>query len=138
MKKLFSFSFNPAYLDVFLLLARVVIGCLMLTHGLPKLYKMLDGNYEFADPIGIGQKASLVMTVLTEVVFSILLILGLLSRVALFGLIFTFCVIVFFVHGADPLGDKETPVLYLLIYVMLFVTGSGKFSLDYLISRRLR
>lgn len=138
MKKLFSYSFNPAYLDVFLLFARIAIGCLMLTHGLPKMSKMFAGNYEFADPIGLGQKASLIMTVLTEVVFSVLLIIGLFSRVALFGLIFTFAVIVLVVHGPDPLGDKETPILYLLFFVLLFVTGCGKYSLDYLISRRLK
>lgn len=137
MKKIFSYSFNPAYLDLIILFARIAIGCLMLTHGLPKMHKLFAGNYEFADPIGIGQKASLILTVLTEVGFSVLLIVGLATRVALFGLIFTFAVIVFGVHGPDPLGEKETPILYLAIYVILFVTGAGKYSLDYLISKKL-
>ncbi len=137
MKKIFSFSFNPAYLDVFLLFARIAVGCLMLVHGIPKMNKMFDGNFEFADPIGMGQKASLIMTVLAEVGCSFLLIFGLMSRVALFGLIFTMAVVVFVVHAPDPLGDKETPILYLMIYVILFVAGSGKYSLDYLISKRL-
>lgn len=137
MKKLFSASFNPAYLDVFLLFTRVAVGCLMLTHGLPKMYKLFAGNFEFADPIGIGTKASLIMTVAAEVLCSLLLIVGLASRVALFGLIFTMSVVIFVVHAPDELGKKETPVLYLIIYALLFVTGSGKYSLDYLISRKL-
>lgn len=97
----------------------------------------MAGNFEFADPIGLGAKTSLIMVVLAEVGCSFLLIAGLASRVALFGLIFTMFVVVFVTHGSDPLEVKETPILYLLIYVVLFVSGSGKYSLDYLISKRL-
>ena len=137
MKKIFSTTYNPLQLDLLIFFARIMIACLMMTHGLPKMSKMLAGNFEFADPIGLGEKTSLIIVVLSEVGCSVLLILGLASRIALFGLIFTMFVIVFVTHASDSIGEKETPVLYLLTFVMLFVSGPGKFSLDYLISRKI-
>jgi putative oxidoreductase len=39
-------------------------------------------------------------------------------------------VIVFVVHSGDPFGDKESGLIYLLMYLTLFLTGPGKYSLD--------
>lgn len=137
MKKLFNTTYDPLQLDLVIFFTRIIIACLMMPHGLPKFSKMMDGNFQFADPIGLGEKTSLIMVVLCEVGCSVLLILGLASRFALFGLVFTMCVIVFITHSSDPIGDKETPILYLIAFVIFFVSGPGKFSLDYLISKKL-
>ena len=102
----------------------------MLTHGLPKLTKLLNGNFAFADPIGIGEVPSLVMAVLTEVLCSLFLILGLASRVVLIPLIFTMAVALFIIHAADPFDVKEHALLFLIPYITLYLTGPGKFSLD--------
>ena len=40
------------------------------------------------------------------------------------------------VHGGDPFQKKETSLLYLSVYLMLFAFGPGKFSVDYMIGRR--
>jgi hypothetical protein len=45
-------------------------------------------------------------------------------------------VAVFLVHAADPLSVKEPALKYLLIYVVLLVAGSGKYSIDYLLQGR--
>lgn len=36
-----------------LLLLRVGVSALMLTHGIPKLINLVTGNLEFGDPIGL-------------------------------------------------------------------------------------
>jgi putative oxidoreductase len=41
----------------------------------------------------------------------------------------------FIAHGDDPFGKKEMALLYIVVYVFLLFAGSGKFSVDYLISR---
>jgi putative oxidoreductase len=51
-------------------------------------------------------------------------------------LIITMSVAAFVAHGADPFGKKELALLYLVIYLFLLFAGSGKFSIDYLISRK--
>lgn len=137
MKKLFQTSFNPAYLDVTLLFARVVISCMMLTHGLPKMQELLAGNYQFADPIGLGMKTSLILAVFTEVVLSICMILGLAFRISTIGLLATMLIAAFVTHAGDPLEVKEKALLYLLVYAVLAVTGSGKYAVDHFISKKL-
>lgn len=135
MKKLFNTSLSSDRLQIALFLFRVVIGCGMLTHGLPKMEKLLAGDFSFADPIGIGVKLSLILTVLTEVVFSIFLIAGFLSKIATFCLAFTLGVAAFIIHSGDVFSAKETAVLYFAAFVFLLITGPGKYSLDYLISK---
>jgi putative oxidoreductase len=41
----------------------------------------------------------------------------------------------FMAHGADPFAKKELALLYLLIYVTILVTGSGKYSLDHYLNK---
>jgi len=45
-------------------------------------------------------------------------------------LIITMLVAAFVVHSADGFREQEVALLYLLIYFTLFITGSGKYSLD--------
>jgi len=138
MKKLFNPSFHPDRLDLVLLFARIAIGCFMLVHGLPKLDKLMaGGEIQFADPIGLGEKTSLILVVFAEVVCSILLILGFATRFALAALIFTMVVVVFITHSLDPFDVKEKPLLYLVVYCIFFISGSGRYSVDHLLYNRL-
>lgn len=117
-----------------LLLTRIVVGALMLTHGLGKFYNLIgDEAIAFGDPIGIGVTASLVLTVFAEVFCSIFLIIGFSTRLAAIPLILTMLVAVLIVHASDEIGKKELPILYTLIYFILAVMGAGKYSLDHLI-----
>ena len=44
-----------------LLLLRLGFSGLMLTHGIPKLMNLVQGNLDFADPLGIGAVPSLII-----------------------------------------------------------------------------
>lgn len=130
MKKLFSTAINLASIHTGLLILRVAAGAFMITHGLPKLTNMLSGNSKFGDPLGIGSGVSLGLTVFAEFVCSILIILGLATRLALIPQIITMAVAAFIVHGSDPFGKKEMAFLYLVVFVVLFIMGPGKYSVD--------
>ncbi|MFM1875357.1 MAG: hypothetical protein RL266_1094 [Bacteroidota bacterium] len=130
MKKLL-FSNKPFQIDLGLLLLRLASGGFMAySHGWGKLQGMLEGDLGFADPIGIGEVPSLILTVFAEFVCGILVALGLFTRAALVPLIVTMVVAVFIVHADDPFGKQEFGLLFLIPYVTLFLTGPGKFSLD--------
>ena len=116
--------------DIGLLVLRIAGGGFMLSHGYPKLIKLLSGNLKFADPIGIGPEISLFLTVFAEVVCAFLLLIGYKSRVASLFLMFTMLVAALIVHGSDPWGKKEFPLLYFAIYLAIFLMGSGKLSLE--------
>lgn len=120
--------------NIVLLTLRLGSAALMLTHGWPKMMKLVaGGDIKFADPFGIGAMPSLVLTVFAEVVCASLVGIGFKTRLATIPLIITMLTAVFIVHLNDPVASQEKGYLYLLIYLMLLVKGGGRFSFDYLI-----
>lgn len=125
--------------DIVLLTVRVFVGFAMLSHGFPKLQMLLEGGkVEFFDLMGLGPQITLALTVFAEFVCSILLILGLFTRVALGFLIFTMAMAAFIVHGSDPFEKREMSLIYLSVYLLLMACGAGKFSVDHMIEKRRR
>ena len=138
MRKLLSVNIHPTTIDATLLITRVGIAILMLVHGLPKLGMLLSGGpVQFPGIMGMSPELSLTMAVMAEVACSILLLIGLGTRLAVIPLIATMLVAVLLIHGADPFIKKELGIHYLLTYAFLLFAGSGKYSLDYWFQRKL-
>ena len=116
--------------DIGLALLRIVPAALMLSHGIPKFQKLIAGNFEFADPIGIGATPSLFLTVIAEFVCPILIIIGFKARWAAIPSLITMLVAAFVVHGADPLAKKELALLYAVFFLAVALLGPGKYSID--------
>ena len=122
-----------------LLILRVSFSAAMLTHGWPKLQKLLaGGQIKFADPIGIGELPSLILAVLGEFVFPILIIIGLKTRLAAIPAAITMAVAFFIVHSEDAFGDKEMSFIYLAAFITIALLGAGKYSLDGYLSKGKR
>ena len=121
---------NTATQNLGKLLLRLGFGGMMLTHGIPKLLKMLSGDFSFGDPIGIGMTATLILAILCEVLFPILVIIGFKTRLTAIPVIIIMAVAAFVVHGADPLGTKEMALLYLFAFISIALLGAGKYSID--------
>lgn len=125
-----------------LLILRVGIGGFMATHGWGKVQMVFDGKFdEFNDPIGLGNKLSLIMAASAEFLGAALVILGCGTRFAAAAVVFTMGVAAFVVHANDPwtMGEgksKEPALLFLIPFLTLIFTGAGKFSIDALIARR--
>lgn len=142
MKKILDLCFNPGEysnnISLSLLFLRLIVGGFMLTHGIGKWMMLIgDGPIRFADPIGIGVTTSLALTVFAEVFCSLFLIFGVAVRLAALPLLITMLVAAFIVHGADGFGKQELPLLYASIYVFLAVMGSGKFSVDQYLYKKI-
>ena len=58
------------------------------------------------------------------------------SRLATVPLIIQFGVAVYMIHGGDAFPVREKAFLYLLSYVLLLLTGPGRFSIDQRLRRR--
>lgn len=135
--KSYSTILNLRKTDIAILLLRLGVGGLMLTHGVPKLIMLFGSDpIQFGNPLGIGVEASLALAVFAEVICSVLILIGLGTRLASIPLLITMFVAFFIVHGADPLQQKELALIYLIIYLVLFLTGSGKYSLDHFLLKR--
>ena len=136
MKKLLSADGSLASRDSLVLFLRISVAALMLTHGIPKLQSLLSGDIRFISVFGLGEELSLSLAVFAEVACSMLILFGFATRLAVIPLIVTMLIAVFHFHAADPFAKQEVGLLYLVGYVILFFTGSGKYSIDYLTQRK--
>jgi putative oxidoreductase len=121
--------------DIALLVARLGVGTLMLTHGIPKMMMLFSGAaIQFPPVMGMSAAFSLGLTVFAEVICSVFILFGFATRVAVIPLAITMLVAVFLIHAADPVSVKEPALQYLLVYLILLFAGSGKYSIDYLLN----
>ena len=121
---------NTLKKDIGLALLRIIPSALLLTHGIPKFQKLIGGDFEFADPIGIGATPTLFLGVLGEFICPIHLILGFKTKWAAIPPALVMAVAAFVVHSADPFGVKEKALLFLGFFIVIYLLGPGKFSLD--------
>jgi putative oxidoreductase len=142
MKKLLFNSANEININLGLLLIRLIIGLLMAFYGYEKLSHFSEmaasdfwlKNVSF---FGLSSKIALGLTVFAELICSILLILGLFTRISLFFLAFCMAWIFLVVFPMSILdkGDNgyqfNDAFVYFMVYLGLFFTGSGKYSLDH-------
>jgi len=116
--------------DLGLLALRIAGGGFMLTHGWGKFLKVINGDFAFGDPIGLGPTISLLLAAFAEFICAILILVGFKGRIASIFLMFTMLVAAFIAHGDDPWRKKEFPLLYFFIFLAIFFMGTGKYSID--------
>lgn len=122
--------------DAGLAILRVGVAAMMITHGWPKLNGFSERAGRFYDFMGLGSEISLMLAIFAEFFCSIFLLFGLGTRLVLVPLIITTLVIVFLVHADDPYKEKEHGLLFLVPYLTLMLTHTGRYALDYAIFNR--
>ena len=139
MLKRFLFPVKPdgTFISVILLIVRVVFGVMLMNHGIDKWANYQELSAVFPDPLGIGSPLSLGLAIFGELACSMAFIIGFLYRLAMIPMIFTMCVAFFIVHADDPFAVKELAFVYLVVFVLMYITGPGKFSIDHVISSAL-
>ena len=121
--------------DLALLILRLSMGGLMLTHGIPKLKLLSAETLEFINPIGVGQWPTLILAIIAEVICPIMVILGIKTKWASVPTIIAMAVAAFLVHANDPFAHKEKALLYFFGFLVIFFVGSGKFTLPALLKK---
>jgi putative oxidoreductase len=135
MKKFFFPSVFPdASVSRLLLTLRLFFGFLFLMHGIDKLANFEVLSYSFPDPLGMGSHLSLVLVILAEVFCALTFICGFLFRISLLPMLFAMFIAFFYAHGGS-IADGELAFIYLGVFLLLLVTGPGRYSADYLIYR---
>ena len=139
MLKRFLFPVKPdgTFISVILLIVRVVFGVMLMNHGIDKWANYQELSAVFPDPLGIGSPLYLGLAIYGELACSMAFIIGFLYRLAMIPMIFTMCVAFFIVHADDPFAVKELAFVYLVVFVLMYIVGPGKFAVDRWISKSL-
>ena len=121
---------NKITTHIGLLLLRVGFSIGLMTHGYGKLLRVWDGNFKFGDPIGIGSVPSLILAAFGEFIAPIFILIG--WKTKLFSIFPAFTMLVAFLiaHDGDPFSKKEKSFLFLVAYIVIYLTGPGKYALD--------
>lgn len=109
---------------------RICASALLMSHGFGKFMKLINGDFEFPDPLGIGATPTLFLVVIGEFICPILVILGYKTRWMAIPPAITMLVAAVVVHSADPFGVKEKALLFLVMFISIILLGPGKYSID--------
>ena len=80
---------------------------------------------------------TLMLSIFAEFCCSMFLITGLLVRITVIPMIIAMSVAFFDVHDA-MFPEGELALIYLIMFVILYFTGPGRYSIDYLIDKKLQ
>ena len=134
---LFPDHFRGKKTSILILALRFFVGVMILLHGLEKLMNFEALSFTFPNIFGFGSYTSLMIVIFAEFCCSLFLIMGLLVRIVVILPMITMAVAFFDVHDAEfPSG--ELSFIYLVLLIILYFTGPGRYSLDYLIDMRFR
>lgn len=134
---LFPQRFRGPGVSLLLLVVRVVFGILFFIHGLDKLVNFNTLVQSYPSAFGFGSYMTLMVSIFCEFCCSLFLISGLLVRLMTIPMIIAMGVAFFDVHDA-MMPEGELALIYFIIFIMLFLTGPGRYSIDYLIDKRFK
>ncbi len=122
--------------DLATLLLRLIVGGLFIRYGWMKIVNYDQILPMFGDIIGIGSRLSFNLVIFAEFFCAILVVLGLVTRLAIIPIFITMTVVFFIAHANDPFDAKAIAFIYWLLCFVIFILGSGKYSLDKYIFRQ--
>ena len=134
---LFPQTFRGKGVSFLILCIRLFFGVLFFMHGLDKMTNFDQLSLTFPDIMGFGSYMSLMLSIFAEFCCSLILIFGLLVRVMLIPMIIAMAVAFFDVHDA-MMPEGELSLIYLIVFIIVYLTGPGRFSLDFLIDARFK
>jgi len=131
MRKFLSTQYSETAFNVASLALRLTFGLLLcINHGFEKLLHFSKLEYTFPDPFHIGHRWTLVCCIFAEVFCSLLLTLGLFTRVAALILVINMSVAAFIILKGQSLVNHESALLYLAAFFSILMVGPGRISVD--------
>lgn len=134
---LFPHRFRGRGVSFLILCLRIFFGVLFFMHGLDKMMNFSVLSETFPSVLGFGSYMTLMVSIFCEFCCSLFLIAGLLIRITVLPMIISMAVAFFDVHDA-MMPEGELALVYLVVFIVLYITGPGRYSADYLIDRKFK
>ena len=135
MRSFFSAGYRTWAFNLAALILRIGGAVLMMPHGYDKLVNFKQYSQNFMHFLGFSGTVSLGLVVFAEFFCSILVILGLATRLAVIPLIIDTFVALAIAHNFDFFGKGEHAALFLTIFLAILFVGPGKISVDGMINK---
>lgn len=123
-------STRPLHTDLAALLLRLLFGGLFVRYGYMKASSYNEILPMFQDIIGIGAKLSFDLVIFAELVCGFFVLVGFFTRLSVIPVFITMIVAFFIAHKNDPFDMKASAFIFLFLSMVVFVLGSGKYSVD--------
>lgn len=143
LKKIYIRSTGYSYTNLGRLFLRLFLGIMLIQFGVRQLTRYYELRDVFPAMFGMSSEASLILMIIIEIVCSLFVMAGFLTRFMLVPPFIAMCVAEFFlIHNypidAPGLLDWQQqgylPVMFLGIIFFLILVGPGKISCDYFLS----
>ena len=122
--------------DIAKLLLRLSVGIMMLFHGVEKIVNGINGVKHLTVNAGLPEFFAYGVYI-GEIVVPIFIILGLYARIASLFLALNMVMAIFLAYGNSlfALGKHgapviELPLFYLILSVVIFLLGSGRYAVN--------
>ncbi|KNH45129.1 DoxX family protein [Pseudomonas lini] len=117
--------------DVGLLFLRVSGGLFLLwVHGLPKLLDFSAQLQLIEDPFHLGAHLTLCLAIFAEVLCPLLIVAGVLVRLACLPILFVLLVALLIVHPQWSVAEGQFGWLLLILFTSIFIAGPGRLALN--------
>ena len=138
-------STGYSYPNMGRLFLRIFVGIMLLQFGLRQIADFSLTKGIFPAVLGMDSEMSLIVMVSIEIVFSLLIMAGLCTRISCVPPFLAMLVAEIYLRthelSASSLipwqQQNYLPVMFMGIYFFLFLVGPGKISVDYLLSLRI-
>ena len=127
---------KPLDTDLAALLLRLLLGGLFVRYGYMKASAYNEILPMFQDVIGIGARLSFNLVIFAELICGFLVLIGLLTRFTIIPIFITMAIAFFVAHKNDPFDMKAIVLVYLIMAIIVFIMGGGKYSIDALLFKR--
>jgi putative oxidoreductase len=117
--------------DIGLLFLRVAGGLFLLwVHGLPKLLDFTAQLQLIEDPFHLGAHLTLILAIFAEVVCPLLIVAGLLARLACVPILFVLLVALLVVHPQWSVAEGQFGWLLLIVFTTVLIAGPGRLAIS--------
>lgn len=144
LSRLFLRFTGYTYSNMARLFLRLFVGVMFMQFGIRHLVNFTELCADFPTLLGISSEASLILMIIIELVCSLLIMAGFLTRLATIPPIIAMIAAEYYIlhdllphsliHGLTWDQPGYLPIMFIGIYLFILLAGPGKISLDYLIS----
>ena len=124
--------------DLGLLFLRLSGALLLLyVHGLPKIINFAGELQHIDDPLHVGRAFTLGFAIFAEVLCPVLIVPGILTRLASAAVLVLLSVSMFLVHSDWSIAEGQFGWLLMIVFGSIALMGAGGFSIDAALSQKV-